>query len=463
MRRTRPWSVLPFAFVLAMSACGDSAETTTTTSEPPATTEPATTTTQEPPPTTQAATTTTAEPPATTEPATTTTIVSAAAVHADLADVRPSQGDAEPVAETLAGITESVGDGVVGTAASGDHICFIHLDQLIAHVDVDPDNYGLSVYAPPVEDAEREAALAALAERDLQILILPQPDAGQVIATATQIRSDGLDASPHYVMVPTPSWKFGPGGDVEPIPPDTLGTPQGVLGESDGTVTVIDTGGPVDQAGDPLPMVGPYSVAEIVSNPLADESEPLLGPELAGHGIFVAGIVKDLAPRVEVTLWRAQFSGDLRADELSVIGALQRASVGRELGVLNLSLGTYACTAELVPLGLDAALQTSGATAIVAAAGNDGHTGGQTDPPMYPGAFDHVVAVGAAFGNGTDWLPAIAGTMLPPDDFSNQGEVWAPGVGIVSFHPATGEAIWSGTSFAAPHYAACLAVGRCQP
>jgi hypothetical protein len=47
-------------------------------------------------------------------------------------------------------------------------------------------------------------------------------------------------------------------------------------------------------------------------------------------------------------------------------------------------------------------------------------------------------------------------------DFTNifDFNVWAPGVAVVSEYSGDAYA-WSGTSFAAPHVAACVAAGQC--
>ena len=62
-----------------------------------------------------------------------------------------------------------------------------------------------------------------------------------------------------------------------------------------------------------------------------------------------------------------------------------------------------------------------------------------------------ITSVAAAFGEPGSW--DLAG-------FSNRAAaVWAPGYKVISDHVnfGTGFAFWSGTSFAAPFYAACLA------
>ncbi len=388
-------------------------------------------------------------------------------VHADLAEVRPGVGGAPQAVDVLGTGTEDLASGGARLHIDVDHVCGFHRDQVIVPLDrraeamaAVPD---LASYVPPEEQEEVAGAVRRLeAGLDLAILTISGPDPDPV-AVATELREADIEASPHYLVIPAPSWKFGP-GDVAVAAPDPsiLDTPQNLFPGADGTVTVIDTGIPRDTS-------GVVDHGALIANPnAANEAEPAnLPPDVVGHGIFIAGIVKDLAPGLTVSLWKAQFSGDRVADELSVVSALDRAADAGPLGVVNLSLGTYACREELVPMALRAALarvsEHDATTAVVAAAGNDGH--GPSEPRMYPAAFPGVVAVGAALGD-----PAVG--QWQPAAFSNDAPVWAPGVGILSRYPRNqnsgglidmGAAVWSGTSFAAPHYAACVAAGYCQP
>jgi hypothetical protein len=215
-----------------------------------------------------------------------------------------------------------------------------------------------------------------------------------------------------------------------------------------------------------------------------------------GHGTFIAGIVRQLAPDAQVRAIRVMY-GDGIVSESSLVLALtylaariryaqQRAGAGRPVDpadlvdIVNLSLGGFFETpleeAQDSPL-LDAvnALTDLGVI-VVAAAGND-----STTRRFYPAALAGrppragsvpVVSVSALNPNGTKAAFADDG------DWVN---CWASGAAIVSTMPtwlrgdrtpdlhagnretldiddySAGFGIWSGTSFAAPLVAATLA------
>ncbi len=101
--------------------------------------------------------------------------------------------------------------------------------------------------------------------------------------------------------------------------------------------------------------------------------------------------------------------------------------------VINLSLGAYAATNYEA-----AAVQyaASKGAVLVAAAGND-----DTYFPVYPAAFDPVIAVSAT--DSSDWIT----------DFSNYGDyidLAAPGVNIYSTFPGSSYYSLPGTSMVAP-------------
>ena len=183
----------------------------------------------------------------------------------------------------------------------------------------------------------------------------------------------------------------------------------------------------------------------------------------AGHGTFVAGIVKRVAPGAEVRVYRAVGSGGAGC-ELEVACALVRA-VRDGAHVVNLSLGTQTLFDE-PSLPLAAALdvvreieaERDWQTVVVASAGNYGDA-----VPTYPAAFGRVVSVA---GLTSDLRPTPWSSHGPWVDFSAVGE------GVVSTfvqgaqNPAFGSgttfgpnsfASWVGSSFAAPQVAGAIA------
>jgi subtilisin family serine protease len=165
-----------------------------------------------------------------------------------------------------------------------------------------------------------------------------------------------------------------------------------------------------------------------------------------GHGTHVAGIIAaDLnnsgiagaAPKARIYAIKA-----LAADGTGYISDLITAidwAITNNLQLLNFSLGTTYDSSLLRHKIQDAAGR---GIIITAAAGNT--NGGAL---LYPAAYNEVIAVSA-----TDSKDNFA-------SFSSLGaEVAAPGVSIRSTVPGGRYATWSGTSMAAPHVTATLAL-----
>jgi hypothetical protein len=213
----------------------------------------------------------------------------------------------------------------------------------------------------------------------------------------------------------------------------------------------------------------------------------------AGHGTFISGLVRQVAPDARVTAVRIMhpdgvvYEGDLlaalRTLRLRMEDAVRSGSPDGVVDVVSLSLGYFDERTEDDP---DGAYTTALATEInglaacgvlvVAAAGNF-----STDRPFYPAAFaaappaagPPVISVGAWNPNGSKAL------------FSDDGPWvtgWALGAALVSTYPnfqgatqpemgqdsglrqtldtddySGGFAVWSGTSFAGPLLAAEVA------
>jgi subtilisin family serine protease len=246
--------------------------------------------------------------------------------------------------------------------------------------------------------------------------------------------------------------------------------------------------------GEPIGI--PSLAHEVEQRPDVDDTEQLvgeLGPD-AGHGTFIAGLVRQTCPEARILSIRL-FRDSGVVDEASLLRALQllalhqlRAIAGDPecplVDVVSLSLGYYHEQPDdpaFDPLlaGPIALLGRLG-VAVVVSAGNDA-----TDRPSYPAAFAGLSAPGA--------VPVCAVGALNPDGtialFSNDGP-WVrylrPGAALVSTLPTTmdgsmeatnrlvdergeersaidpdgfqsGFAVWSGTSFAAPVFAGQLA------
>jgi Subtilase family len=220
-------------------------------------------------------------------------------------------------------------------------------------------------------------------------------------------------------------------------------------------------------------------------------ADPLIG-ELdthTGHGTFIAGIVRQIAPDATVLALRIMHSdgivyeGDLLYS-LGLLAARVSAALDGDLSqmvdVVSLSLGYFSETAsdQAYTFALWQVIEPllEMGVVVTAAAGNY-----STSRRFYPAAFADL-AVPA------DSAPVISVTALNPDGsqalFSDGGHwirAWAPGAALLSTFPVdingsrdpevslparaaldpdnfrSGFALWSGTSFAAPYLAAQLA------
>ena len=184
----------------------------------------------------------------------------------------------------------------------------------------------------------------------------------------------------------------------------------------------------------------------------------------AGHGTFVAGLVQQVAPDADITVYRA-IDSDGIASEVAVACEMIRA-VKDGAQIINLSLGGQTHD-DVPPLAIAAALEVIGErerktgdqVLVVAAAGNYADT-----RPCWPAAFRGVVSV-AGLAPGMTPLPIssrgfwVTCSTIGQDLRSTfvKGRL-SPLVSprATEFGPDAW-ALWSGTSFAAPQVTGKLA------
>ncbi len=215
------------------------------------------------------------------------------------------------------------------------------------------------------------------------------------------------------------------------------------------TIAVVDTGIDLDHSDLQANLASGKSFVDGVSSANDDY----------GHGTHVAGIVAavannggvvgvaPLATLMPVKVLDNQGSGSLYAVAQGIEWATDHGA-----DIINLSLGSVSDSSTLE----DAVEYAYDEGVLLVAAG--GNCGSSTyylsgcdyqNQPLYPGAYDQVMAVAA-----TDSGDARAG-------FSNQGsyiEIAAPGSSIYSTYSGGGYTTMSGTSMATPHVAGLAAL-----
>ena len=153
--------------------------------------------------------------------------------------------------------------------------------------------------------------------------------------------------------------------------------------------------------------------------------------EAQGHGTFVAGLIRSVAPDARILPIRVLDSEGFG----TAIDIARGIEIARQNGarVINLSLG-MAVESDVVEELIDDLADDHGIV-FVASAGNQ-----STSNRQFPAGENDVISVAATDDNDRK------------ADFSNFGswvDVSAPGVGLVSLFPGSRLASWSGTSFAA--------------
>jgi len=166
--------------------------------------------------------------------------------------------------------------------------------------------------------------------------------------------------------------------------------------------------------------------------------------EMVGHGTFVAGLIRRVAPEARLLPVRIMNSDGLSTTWLLVKGLHHAAEHGAD--VINVSLGTTDR-----PQVLEYAVQraTERGAIVVAAAGNDGHR----SSTRYPAGFREAGVLAVTATDDRDRLPAFS----PVDEYIRLA---APGVRITSTVPRGEYGRASGTSFAAPLVAGTVALVR---
>jgi subtilisin family serine protease len=161
--------------------------------------------------------------------------------------------------------------------------------------------------------------------------------------------------------------------------------------------------------------------------------------DLYGHGTFVSGIIKLVAPKCKLIPYRA-FDEHGVGSCFAVAQSIYNA-ISDSVDVINMSFCMYFPN-PLIDSAIYEAFQAG--IVMVASSGNDSSL-----INSYPAAFEGVIAV-----SGLDTSQYMA-------TFSNRGDyidVCAPAVNIYSCFPDSQWGNWTGTSFSAPQVAGICAL-----
>jgi len=354
------------------------------------------------------------------------------------------------------------------------------LEEVIVHVDdlgrfrAAAEPFNLAPAEPIQTSAEGLVRYAVASQAGPQAQLIPR--------LVSQLRAEEIDPGtglgpiriwPHHVLGGAGHARgvtVGPPVPAEPLN-DVLRGNEPLPGDGV-TVAVLDTGlidpAPAWFGGCIAVMRDPADLERLDFDSTAVDDRRRLRSH-AGHGTFVAGIIRQHAPGALILMRKVLDERGIVTDH-DLAEAL-RGLAGQDVQLVNLSLGGYGHDAGGLPL-TEAAIETLRVRrpdlVIVASAGNDG-----VEQPFYPAALKDVIGVAAldehggraCFSNHGPWVDAAAAGVRAVSTFFEVEKVtvWpaaAPDClgegdpGLVSFH---GFAAWSGTSAAAPRVTGAIA------
>ncbi|MBE2315895.1 S8/S53 family peptidase [Solirubrobacter sp. CPCC 204708] len=293
------------------------------------------------------------------------------------------------------------------------------------------------------------------------------------VRTATAYRPQGpARVAPNHVFVGEsitstdainfmgePRIQGGPGSSVELASlPKELPSRGALPGDGKGAkIAVLDTG-----------MFEHEWLRSVQRAPLSDDVWDVegdgYGDNESGHGTFIAGLIRQVAPAASIYAVKVLDSHGV-GDDLTVATAMSQLPA--DVNIVNLSLGGYT-EGNQPPMAIATAMQAwqNKHRVVVAAAGNHADK-----RPFWPAAFGPVVSVGAiedregvfapaSFSNYGDWVDLVARGAGLQSTFARETTKVATGPTPSKSDPSItfeGWAEWDGTSFSTPIAAAMIA------
>jgi hypothetical protein len=338
------------------------------------------------------------------------------------------------------------GDGGDGGGDTADFEYLYRQERLLVR-DVDVDRVLAALTGAEVEDA---------LVNGLTRISLPEgADVGRSLEELDRVLGVGV-ATPDHVLWVTPG-SCCPATEPQEAPSSSAYPRLSRWGQGGAgvLVSVVDTGWHPPAATDPLT---PW-LAGVTGDPEVIDTDHI--HEYAGHGTFVAGVVRCEAPSSEIRVEGFLTHGGAVLESEIVRQLIEALALGPD--IISLSAGsTTRGGRPLLSFDVfhDNFLSKVKGTVLVAAAGND-----STRRPFWPAAFDWAVSVGAVdengqratFSNFGSWVDvyALGVDMVNAYPHGSYTCVEPPNVGEVRHFE--GLCQWSGTSFSTPLVAGKIA------